>query len=173
METKEQAVEDILVVYHNIFARHRMDIGWNTDFKLELTPKEEKAKYSQNFPMPIQLKDDLIVELATMHKYRIITVLLFSNYASPGSAQKKPNENLRFLVDLRKINTLKIITPKISSRSVLCQMEHNTWQEKDSSARSIASKLITGWKWRTNSEWKCLNSFFLAECFSTKTCTRS
>ena len=29
-ETEEQAVEDILVEYHNIFVRHRMDISMNT-----------------------------------------------------------------------------------------------------------------------------------------------
>ena len=56
--------------------------------------------------MLIHLKEDLIVELALMHKYRIITVLPFSKYASPIFAQRKPNGNLRLLVDLRKINTL-------------------------------------------------------------------
>ena len=74
-ETEKQAVEDILVEYHDIFARHRMDIGMNTEFKMRLTPKDDKAVYSQNLPMPIHLKEDLIVELALMHKYGIITVL--------------------------------------------------------------------------------------------------
>ena len=82
-ETEKQAVEDILVEYHDIFARHRMDIGMNTEFKVKLTPKDDKAVYSQNLPMPIHLKEDLIVELALMHKYGISTVLPFSKYASP------------------------------------------------------------------------------------------
>ena len=56
--------------------------------------------------MPIQLKEDLIVELAHMHKYGIITVLPFSKNASPKFAQRKPNGKLRLLKDLRKINTL-------------------------------------------------------------------
>ena len=77
-ETEKQAVEDILVEYHDIFARHRMDIGMNTEFKVKLTPKDDKAVYSQSLPMPIHLKEDLIVELALMHKYVIITVLPFS-----------------------------------------------------------------------------------------------
>ena len=77
-ETEKQAVEDILVEYHDIFARHRMDIGMNTEFKVKLTPKEDKVVYNQNLPMPIHLKEDLIVELALMHKYGIITVLPFS-----------------------------------------------------------------------------------------------
>ena len=55
--------------------------------------------------MPIHLKEDLIVELALMHKYGIITVLPFSKYASPIFAQRKPNGKLRLPVDLRKINS--------------------------------------------------------------------
>ena len=105
-ETEKQAVEDILVEYHDIFARHRMDIGMNTEFKVRLTSKEDKTVYSQSLPMPIHLKEDLIVELALMHKYGIITVLPFSKYASPIFAQRKPNGKLRLLVDLKKINTL-------------------------------------------------------------------
>ena len=78
----------------------------NTEFKVKLTPKDDKAVYSQSLPMPIHLKEDRIVELALMHKYRIITVLPFSKYASPIFAQGKPNGKLRLLVDLRKNNSL-------------------------------------------------------------------
>ena len=67
-ESKKPAVEDILVEYHDIFARHRMDIAMNTEFKVKLTPKDDKAVYSQSLLMPIHLKEDLIVELALMHK---------------------------------------------------------------------------------------------------------
>ena len=104
-ETEKQAFEDILVEYHDIFARHRMDIGMNTDIKVKLTPKDDNCVYSQNLPKPIHLKEDLIVELALMHKYGIITVLPFSKYANPIFAQRRPNGKLRLLVDLRKINT--------------------------------------------------------------------
>ena len=89
-----------------MFARHRMDIGMNTEFKVRLAPKDDEAVYSQSLPMPIHLKEVLIVELALMHKYGIITVLPFSKYASTVFALRKPNGNLRLLVDLRKINTL-------------------------------------------------------------------
>ena len=78
----------------------------NTEFMVKLTPKDDKAVYSQNLPMPIYLKEDPIVELALMHKNRILTVLPFSKYAGPLFAQRKPNGNLRLLVDLRKINSL-------------------------------------------------------------------
>ena len=105
-ETEKQTIEDILVDYHDIFARHRMDIGMNTEFKVKLSPKDDKAFYSQSLPLPIHSKEDLIVDLALMHNYGIITVLTFSKYASPIFAQRKPNGKLRLLVDLRKINSL-------------------------------------------------------------------
>ena len=105
-ETKKQAIEEILIEYHDIFARHRMDIWMNTEFKIKLTPKDNKAVYSQSLPMPIHLKEDLIAELALMHKYGMFTVQPFSKYASPIFAQRKPNGKLRLLVDLRKINSL-------------------------------------------------------------------
>ena len=105
-ETEKQAVEDFPVEYHDIFAGQKMDIGMNTDFKVKLTPKADKAVYSQSLPMPIHLKEDLIFELALKHKYGIISVLPFSKYASPTFAQRKPKGKLRLLEDLRKTNTL-------------------------------------------------------------------
>ena len=68
-ETEKQAVEDILVDNHDIFAKHWMDIGMNTELKVKLTPKDDKAVYSQNLPMLIHLKEDLFVQLVFMHKY--------------------------------------------------------------------------------------------------------
>ena len=105
-ETEKQAIEDIRVEYQDIFARHTMDIGMNTELKVKLTPKDDKAVYSQSLPMPIHLKGDLIVELSLMHKYGIVTVLPFSKYASLIFAQRKPNGKLRLVLDLRKINSL-------------------------------------------------------------------
>ena len=46
-ETEKQVVESFLVEYYDIFARHRMDIGKNTEFKMKLTPNDDKAVYSQ------------------------------------------------------------------------------------------------------------------------------
>ena len=105
-ETEKQAVRDILVDYHEIFARNRMDVGMNTEFKVRLTPKDDKAVYIRSLPYPIHMKEDLNVELALMRKYAIITVLPFSKYASPILAQRNPNRKLRLLVDLTTINTL-------------------------------------------------------------------
>ena len=99
-------IEDLLVEIHDIFARHRFDIGMNEDFKVKLTPKDDSPAYIQSLPTPINLKEDILVEVALLHYYGIITTLLFSKYASPIFAQKKLNGKLRLLVDLRKINNL-------------------------------------------------------------------
>ena len=99
-------LEDTIVEFNDIFARHRLDIGMNTQFKVSLTPQDDKPVYTPSLPVPINLKEDLTVELALMHRYGIITTLPFSKYASPIFAQRKPNGKLRLLVDLRKNNAL-------------------------------------------------------------------
>ena len=81
-------------------------MGMNEEFKVKLTPKDDSPAYSQNLPAPINLKEDILVELAILHNNGIITTLPFSKYASPIFAQRKPNGNFRPLVDLRKINNL-------------------------------------------------------------------
>ena len=104
--TEITQIEELLVEFHNIFTRHRFDIGMNEDFKVKITPKDDSPVYSQSLPTPINLKEDIHVELALLHRYGIITTLPFSKYASPIFAQKKPNGKIRLLVDLRKINNL-------------------------------------------------------------------
>ena len=97
---EKQDIEALSVKYHDI-ARHRLDIWINTEFKLKLTPKHDEPVYAQNFPTPTNLKDDLLVELALMQEYGIISTLPYSKYA-----KRKPNGKLRILVDLRRIHHL-------------------------------------------------------------------
>ena len=99
-------IEDLLVEFHDIFARHRFDIGMNEELKVKLNPKDDSPAYCQSLPTPINLKEYILVELALLQRYGIITTLPFSKYASPIFAQKKPSGKLRLLVDLRKINNL-------------------------------------------------------------------
>ena len=56
--------------------------------------------------MSTNLKEDLIVELALVHKYGFINLLPLSKYAKTIFAQRKPNGKLRLLVDVWKINSL-------------------------------------------------------------------
>ena len=97
-------IEDLLDYFHKISARHRFDTGMNVELKIKLTPKDSPP-YSQHQPTPINLIEDILVELAPLHSYGM-TTLPFTNYASPIFAQKEHNGKLRLLVDLRKINNL-------------------------------------------------------------------
>ena len=107
LTTDERAkIEELLKEFHDMFARHRFDIGMNEEFKMKLTPKDDSPVYSQSLPAPINLKEDILVELTRLPKYGIFTTLPFSKYASTIFAQKKPNGKLRLLVDLRKTNSL-------------------------------------------------------------------
>ena len=109
---KRQEIEKILIAFHDIFARHRFDIGINSEFKVKLPPNDDRPAHSQRLSTPINLKADITVELALLHKYGNITTLPFSKYASPIFAQRKPNLCLRLLVDPRKstISSLKIMS---------------------------------------------------------------
>ena len=79
-------IEELLVEFHDIFARHRFDIDMNEEVKL--TPKDDSPANSQSLPALINLEEDILVELAMLHKYGIITTLPFSKYAIPIIAQK-------------------------------------------------------------------------------------
>ena len=79
-----------------------MDIGLNTEFEMKLTPNFDKVVCSQMLSLPINLKEDLIFEIALLHQYGIFTILPFSKFASSIFAQSKHNANPRLFVDLRK-----------------------------------------------------------------------
>ena len=78
----------------------------NTDCEVKLTPQHEEPVYSQSFPTPTNLKDNLLVESALMQEYGLITATPHSKYSSRIIAQRKPNAKLRILVDLRRVNHL-------------------------------------------------------------------
>ena len=150
-ETEKQAIEDFLVNYHDIFARQRMDIGMNTEFKLKLTPKNDKAVYSQSLLMLIHLESDLIVQLASIAQVWTHHSTAFLQVHKPHFGQRKPNGKLRLLVDLRKINSLIGNDYTNKNHPVApCQKQHNFWQGSHCSANQIAPKLTTVCRWRTN-----------------------
>ena len=70
-----EQLEQTIVEYNDILAGHRLDIGINT----------------QGLPVSINMKEDLTVELALMHRYGILTTLPFSTYASPIFANQTTN----------------------------------------------------------------------------------
>ena len=99
-------LSNLLVDYADIFAKHRFDVGYNTEMAIKLTPEHSMPTYMQSPPTPIHLKDELLIELALMQYYDIITTLPNSKYSSPIFAHRKPSGKLRLLVDLRRINHL-------------------------------------------------------------------
>ena len=72
-EDERKQVENLLVEYHDIFAKHRFDVGYNTELKIKLTPEHDLPIYTQSPPTPIHLRDELHIELALMHYYGLIT----------------------------------------------------------------------------------------------------
>ena len=106
--TAEQIQEmlELLLEYNDIFAKHRFDVGYNTELKVKLTPAHDLPVYVQSPPTPIHLRDEILVELALMQYYGIVTLLPFSKYSSPIFAQRKSSGRLRILIDLRRVNHL-------------------------------------------------------------------
>ena len=101
-----RAIEELLVEFHDIFARHRLDIDMNNDFNVKLTPIDESAAYSQNLSIPINLKEDITIEMALPQKNGITTRIPLIKNTCPIFAQRKANAKIHFLVDLGKIKNL-------------------------------------------------------------------
>ena len=68
---QKAVVVELLVEFSDIFAKHRFDVGYNTDLKIKLTP-ERRIPIYEGPPTPIHLRNELQVELALMHYYGII-----------------------------------------------------------------------------------------------------
>ena len=105
-DNDRQRIEQLLFMYHQKFAGHRLDIGIITEFMVKLTPEHNNPIYAPSLPKPTYMKDQIILELALMQEYDVITTLLFSKYSSPNFSQKKPYCNVRLLVDIRRKNYL-------------------------------------------------------------------
>ena len=99
-------MQHLLNEYYDIFAEHRFDVGYNTELKVKLPPAHDLPVYAQSPPTPIHLRDEILVELALMQYYGIVTLLPNSRYSSPIFAQRKPSGKLRILNDLRRVNHL-------------------------------------------------------------------
>ena len=89
-------VETLLLKYHRIFARHRLDIGANEEFKVKLTPENDKPMYTQGPPTPIHYRDEVLEELALLQYWGVITTLTYSKYSSPFLPSVNPRVNCEF-----------------------------------------------------------------------------
>ena len=140
---------------------------------VKLTPNDDRPAYSQSLPTPINLKDDITVELALLRRYGIITTLPISEYASPIFAQRKPNGRLRLLVDRRKINNL-ISQDYINNNHPVSTLSDATQHMagKSSSANLIAPRLTIVCKWPTTSKYRCWLLILPAERLQTNNLPR-
>ena len=114
-------LEQTIVEYNDIFARHRLDIGINNSFKVKLTPKDERPIYTQSLPVPINLKEDLTVELALMHRYGIIIFSIFFSFQLQHLAYH-PRQNNTKIQKKATINTIYITTSQ-QNKSTTINME--------------------------------------------------
>ena len=60
-DEQKDVLSEILVEFSDIFAKHRIDLGYNTDLKIKLTPERSIPIYEQGPPTPIQLRNELQV----------------------------------------------------------------------------------------------------------------
>ena len=95
-EEQKHTVENLLLEYHHIFARHRLDIGKNEVFKVKLTPEHNEPMYTQGPPTPIHYRDEVLVELALLQYWGVITTLTYSKYSSQSLQFENLQENSVF-----------------------------------------------------------------------------
>ena len=67
----------------------------------------ENPACSRNLPIPINLNETITLDLALIHWNGIVAILPFNKNASLIFAERKPNDKLRLLVDVRTINIFK------------------------------------------------------------------
>ena len=77
-QEQKQDIEDLLLKYHYIFARHHLDIGANEEFKVKLTPENDKPMYTQGPLIAFNYQDEVLVKLALLKFWGVITPLTHS-----------------------------------------------------------------------------------------------
>ena len=122
----------------DIFAKHIFDVGYNSEISTKLRPEYDQPVNTQSSPAPIQLREELQVELTLLQFFGINTSLNHSKYSSPIFSHRKPNGELKILVDLRRINhlllqdyhnnnfpisTMADTTAHFAGKSIFCKLD--------------------------------------------------
>ena len=66
MGDQKKQIEEFLVEYHDVFDKHRVGVGNNTELNIKLTPEHPFSVYVQGPPAPIHLRDAFLIELALL-----------------------------------------------------------------------------------------------------------
>ena len=115
----KQAVDNLLVEFHDFFARHRFDMGINTEFKLQLTPSDNRPAYSQSLPAPVNLKDDILVRTSPFTQVWNMLNYPSANMVVQYSHKGNQMGNNAFWLTSGKItHLLQMITSTTTIRSV-------------------------------------------------------
>ena len=96
----------MLIEYHDVFAKHGFDKGYNTGLRNKLTPGHTLPLYVRGPPAPIHLRDGILIELALLQEFNIITALSHSKYNCLMFFHRKSSGKLRFVIDLRRVKRL-------------------------------------------------------------------
>jgi len=91
---QKRQLGEFLVEFHDVFAKHRFDVGYNTELKIKLTPEYALPVYFQGLPAPIHVRDEILVELALIQYFDIVTTLSHSKYSSPIIVHRKSSGKL-------------------------------------------------------------------------------
>ena len=103
---QKRQLDEFVVEYQDEFAKHRFDVDYNTDLKIKLTPEHPLPVYVQGPLAPIHLRVEILVELALLKYFNIITTLSHSKYSSPIFVHRKSSGKLSILINLRRVNHL-------------------------------------------------------------------
>ena len=104
---EKRQLEAFLVDYHDVFADHCFDVGYDTELKFELTAEHPHPAYVQGPTAPIHLRDEFFIALALLHFLNFLTTLSLSKDSSPFFVHCKSSVKLRVLIDSRSVNHLK------------------------------------------------------------------
>ena len=79
---QKRQLEDFLVEYHDVFAKHRFVMGYNTELEIKLTPEHPLPMVVQGPPAVIHLGEEILIELVFVLFFTIIT-LSHSKFSKP------------------------------------------------------------------------------------------
>ena len=79
---QKRQLEEFLVEYHDVFAKHRFDVGYNTELKIKLTPEHPLPVYVQGPPAPIHLRDEILIQFALSQNAKTLKQLHCIRYTA-------------------------------------------------------------------------------------------
>ena len=143
---EREQVEALLIEFHDIFARHRFDVGGNDHFSVKLTPEHHDPVYTQSPTTPIRLREEILHDLAQPW--------LIQNTQAPSFKILKHIENhwenCDFWWIYVKLTTLSaMITTQRIFRSLRWLMQVPTLPAKAFLLNLIVARHTTHSKWLT------------------------